>query len=45
MQEKKEYEKQLRMNEMIEVYKDQKSAITSLQDQVTLLKHEKIVLD
>jgi len=30
MQEKKDYERELRMNEMISVYKDQKAAINQL---------------
>lgn len=45
MQEKKDYERDLRMNEMIVVYKDQKAAITQLKDQVEFLKHANTVLE
>ena len=38
--EKKEYEKNLRMSEMVTIMKDQKKQIRELEDQIILMKHK-----
>lgn len=43
IQEKKDYERSLKFNEVVNGYKDQKDRIKALEDQVTLLHHEKSV--
>jgi hypothetical protein len=43
LQEKKEYEKSLKLNDLANAYSDQKKRIRDLEDQVGILNHEKSV--